>query len=64
MPDYYSITVRATFGVLADSQAEAERMAKELCPMDDVPSRAVISHDASITLNQADYIKQQAINQD
>lgn len=62
MADYYAITVRATFGVLADSQEEAERIAQELCPMDDAPARANISHDAHLTPNQADYIKNEAVN--
>lgn len=63
MADYYSVTVRASFGVLADSQEEAERLAKELCPMDEAPKRSNVQHDAYRTPNQADYIKQEAVNQ-
>lgn len=66
MSDYYSITVRVCFGVLADSTEEAEQLASQLVDgmTDDTPSTARASVDAYRTLNQADYIKREAVNFD
>lgn len=62
MADYYSVTVKATFGVLASSRAEAEDLARKLVPMDEAPVRASLSYDAYLTPNQADYLKRTAAN--
>lgn len=62
MSHYYSITVRATFGVLADDQAEAEQLARQACPTEDFPVRASVSIDAYLTPNQSADLKRDAIN--
>jgi hypothetical protein len=63
MSDYYSITIKVTFGVLADSEEEAERIAIEECDIEhEVPSRACCSTDIYLTPNQSDDIKRGAVN--
>lgn len=62
MSDYYSVTVRVLFGVIANSQEEAEELADSLCPIDDAPVQATISIDAYRTPNQADHIRAKAAN--
>lgn len=63
MPDYYSITLRASFGVLADSQEEAEEIARLMLPdFDEYPASAMVSVGAYLTPNQSDDIKRYAEN--
>lgn len=63
MADYYSVSVRASFGVLADSQEEAEEIARSMLPgEDEYPARANVQVDAYLTPNQSDDIKRYAEN--
>lgn len=63
MADYYAITVRASFGVLASSHEEAAEIARLMLPdMSDYPISAMVSVDAEKTLNQSDDIKRYAEN--
>jgi hypothetical protein len=61
---YYSITVKVSFGVMADSTEDAERIASQLTEgmEDEIPSRAIVSVDAYLTPNQAPYIQREAAN--
>lgn len=63
MADYYSVSVRASFGVLADSQEEAEEIARSILPdEDEYPVSANVMVDAYLTPNQSDDIKRWAVN--
>jgi hypothetical protein len=62
MSDYYAVSVRVEFGVIASSEEEAEEMARELVPIDDVPARAIASTEVYLTPNQSDQIKRYAVN--
>jgi len=62
MPDYYAVTVKVTFGVLADSVLEAEQLAEQLCPVEDQPVGSNLSYYAYLTPNQEPRIKREALN--
>lgn len=64
MSIYYTVTSQLSFGVLADSQEEAEQIAGKLTAFmeDEMPPRARLSLEVQPTLNQADYIKREAVN--
>ncbi len=63
MSKYHAVTLKVTFGVLADSEAEAERIAAEMLPDEaEYPARASVSIDAYHTPNQSDNLKRQAVN--
>lgn len=65
MKHNYSITMRVRFSVLAESEEEAERIATELCDIEDeTPVRARYDIDAYYTPNQSDDIKRDALNQE
>lgn len=64
MKYYFAVEVIARFGVLAESQEEAYKLAEELCPVDDAPARARISHEAYCTPNQREDLKKEAVNYD
>jgi len=51
-----------TFSVLAESQEEAEDLAKELLRFEKVPRSATVSVDAEYTLNQSAQVKRYAVN--
>lgn len=62
--NYHAITVQVTFGVMAETEDDAHRIAAELTAgmADEVPSRATVSIEARETLNQAPYIHRYAVN--
>lgn len=63
MADYYSVTFKASFCVLADSQEEAEEIARMMCPDEgEFPIRANPQIDAYLAPNQSDDIKTYAVN--
>lgn len=64
MSRYYAVTMKVSFGVMADSAEQAERLASDLTEgiSDDIPSRATVSVDAYLTPNQAPYIQRGAVN--
>lgn len=62
MSNYYAITIRASFGLLADSPEEAEALARKLAPTDDLPSGVVASYEADLTRNQLPIFKRCAVN--
>jgi hypothetical protein len=62
MQNYYSIEIRVRFGVLADSQEDAEEIAQKLVPIDDFPPGADPICDAYLTPNQCASIKKTAVN--
>lgn len=65
MKHYFSITVKVAFGILAESQEEAESLAAGLCDIEnDIPARSLLSVEAYHTPNQSDAIKQNAVNFD
>jgi len=62
MADNYSVYIRVSFSVLAESLEEAEELAKELCQFDQVPHQATVQVDAYHTPNQSEQIKRYAVN--
>jgi hypothetical protein len=62
--NYYSITVKVMFGVMADSTEDAESIASSLTDgmEDEIPSRAIVSVDAYLTPNQAPDVQRGAVN--
>jgi hypothetical protein len=64
MKHYFSVTFKVTFGLMAESQQEAEELAKEMLPIDDLKSRMVHSVDAYFTPNQSQSIRFGALNYD
>lgn len=60
--NYYSVTVRITFGIMAESTIEAENIAKEYCQINEVPRRANIQYNADAAINQAESIRREAAN--
>lgn len=61
---YYAITIRVEFGVIADSNEEAERIASNLTEgmSDEIPITARVVVDAYLTPNQERYIQREAVN--
>lgn len=65
MKHHYAITIKVQFSVLAESEEEAERIATELCDIEDeTPARARYDIEAYYTPNQSDNIKRDALNQE
>lgn len=64
MKHYFSVTFKVTFGLLAESQQEAEELAKEMLPIDDLKSRMLHNIDAYFTPNQSQSIRFGALNYD
>ncbi len=62
MSHHFSVSIRVSFSVLAESQEEAEELAKEYCQFDKVPRQSTVLVDAEYTLNQSDRIKSYAVN--
>ncbi|MYM92574.1 hypothetical protein [Duganella vulcania] len=62
MKALHEVTRLVKFTVLADGVKDAERIAAEVCPINEFPPGAIIDTRAYLTPNQSEELKRRAIN--